>query len=156
MSVVTQRSQYAKTAAAGMAALGAVHAQIMKSNLPKGLVNLVYLRASQINGCAYCIDMHTRDLIADGADPRRLQLLAAWRDTGNVFSVLEQAALQWTETITLITDTHAPDADYAVAAEHFNEKDLADLTIAIGLINAYNRMSIGFRQLPALAKVTAK
>jgi len=145
---MAQRSQYQTVAPAGMKALGGVYMYVARSGLPKDLVDLVYLRASQINGCAYCIDEHTRDLLKGSISVKKLMLVSAWREAGGVFSDRERAALSWTEAVTLISETGAPDADYAAAAAYFNEKELADLTIAIGLINAYNRIAIGFRRPP--------
>jgi AhpD family alkylhydroperoxidase len=145
---MTQRSAYQTHAAAGMKGLGGVHVYVSTSGLPKTLVDLVYLRTSQINGCAYCIDMHTRDLQKDGLPVEKLMLVSAWREAGGYFSERECAALAWTESVTGISQTHAPDADYEAAAAQFGEKEMADLTLAIALMNAYNRMAIAFRRPP--------
>jgi AhpD family alkylhydroperoxidase len=142
------RLDYQKIAAAGMRAVGGVHVYIGNSGLPKALVDLVYLRCSQINGCAYCIDSHSRDLLKEGVPAEKLMLLAAWRESGEVFTIQERAALQWAEALTLVSQTHAPDADYDAVAAVFSPKEVADLTIAIGLINVYNRVAIGFRRGP--------
>jgi AhpD family alkylhydroperoxidase len=128
-----------------------VHLQVQKSNLSPQLVNLVYLRISQINGCAFCIDMHTRDLLKYGLPVEKLALLPVWRDAGEVFSTRERVALRWAETVTRIAETGASDADYAAAAAEFDDQDLADLTYAIGLMNAFNRFGIAFRSIPAAA-----
>jgi len=131
-----------------MKTLGGVYMYLAKSGLSKALLDLVYLRASQINGCAYCIAMHTRDLLKDDVPVEKLILVSAWRETGHLFSERERAALAWAEAITLISQTHAPDADYEVASSVFTERELADLTIAVGLINTYNRIAIAFRRPP--------
>jgi AhpD family alkylhydroperoxidase len=146
---MSQRSAYQTLAADGMKALAGVSGYLLRSGLPKPLLDLVFLRASQINGCAFCIDMHTHDALKDGATPEKLMLLPAWREAGAYFSDRERAALAWTEAVTLISQTHAPDDVYQAAAAEFGEKEMADLTIAIGLINAYNRIAISFRQPPA-------
>jgi AhpD family alkylhydroperoxidase len=136
---------------AGVKALGGVYGHIMQSGLPKTLVNLVYLRVSQINGCAYCIDMHSRDLLKGGMTVEKLVLVPAWREGGALFDDTERAALVWAETVTRVAETGVPDAEYEAAAV-FDAKQLADLTIAIGLMNVYNRMAISFRTPPAAAK----
>jgi AhpD family alkylhydroperoxidase len=136
---------------AGMKALGGVYAHVLQSGLPKVLVDLVYLRVSQINGCAFCIDMHSRDLLKEGVAVEKLVLVPAWREGGALFDAAERAALAWAETVTLVAETGVPDAEYQAAAAVFDQKQLADLTIAIGLMNAYNRMAISFRAQPAAA-----
>ncbi|MBB6255125.1 carboxymuconolactone decarboxylase family protein [Nitrospirillum iridis] len=150
---MTQRLDYTAAAPAGMKALGGVYGYIIQSDLPAQLVDLVYLRTSQINGCAYCIDMHSRDLLKGGLAVEKLVLVPAWHEAGALFTEREQAALRWTETVTRVADTGVPDAEFQAARAHFTEKELADLTIAIGLMNAYNRMAISFRTVPAAAKV---
>jgi AhpD family alkylhydroperoxidase len=149
-SPMTQRLDYL-IAPAGMKALGGVYGYIVQSGLPRLLVNMVYLRASQINGCAYCIDMHSRDLIKEGLAVEKLVLVQAWREAGSLFDARERAALAWTETVTRVADTTVPDTDFQAASAVFSEKELVDLTIAIGMMNAYNRMSIGFRVPPKAA-----
>ncbi len=116
---MTQRLDYATAAAAGMKALGSVHAYISQSGLPAPLVDLVYLRVSQINGCAYCIDMHSRDLIKSGMAIEKLVLVPAWREAGPLFSEQERAALKWTETVTRVAETGVPDTDFQDAATDF-------------------------------------
>ncbi|HEY4305379.1 MAG TPA: carboxymuconolactone decarboxylase family protein [Gemmatimonadaceae bacterium] len=153
---MTQRSAYEINAIEGMRTLGAVYAYVAKSGLPKALLDLVYLRASQINGCAFCVDAHSHDLAGEGVVAEKLNLVAVWREAGAWFSATEGAALAWTECITNISVTHAPQADYDAARAHFDEKQLADLTIAIGLINVYNRIAIAFRRPPnSLRKLSA-
>jgi AhpD family alkylhydroperoxidase len=149
---MTHRMDYNAATPAGMKALGGVYRHITQSGLPKTLVDLVYLRVSQINGCAYCIDMHSRDLLKEGVSVEKLVLVPAWRESGPLFDQAERAALAWAETVTRVADSGVPDADYEAAAAVFDQKQLADLTIAIGLMNAYNRMAISFRATPAAAK----
>jgi AhpD family alkylhydroperoxidase len=149
---MTQRLDYNAASPAGVKALGSVYGHIMQSGLPKALVDLVYLRVSQINGCAYCIDMHSRDLVKDGMTVDKLVLVPAWREGGALFNSTERAALAWAETVTRVAETGVPDAEYEAVATVFDRKQLADLTIAIGLINAYNRMAISFRTPPAAVK----
>src|SRR5260370_13123207 len=115
------------------------------------LVNQVYLRVSQINGCAYCSNMHSRDLLKGGLGVEKLVLVPAWREAGSLFDSRERAALAWAETVTRVADTAIPDGEFESASAAFSEKELADLTIAIGLMNAYNRLAIGFRNPPKAA-----
>ena len=148
---MTQRLDYTAVAPAGIKALGGVYGYILQSGLSRLLVNLVYLRASQINGCAYCIDMHSRELTKEGLTVEKLVLVQAWREAGGLFDTRERAALAWTETVTRVADTSVPDADFQAASAVFSEKERVDLTIAIGMMNAYNRLSIGFRIPPKAA-----
>ena len=149
---MTTRLDYNAAAPAGMKALGSAYGYISQSGLPKSLIDLVYLRVSQLNGCAYCIDMHSRDLLKDGMAVEKLVLVPVWREGGLLFSDVERAALAWAETVTRVAETGVPDEDYEAAAAMFEPKQLADLTIAIGLMNAYNRMAISFRATPAAAR----
>ncbi|ALK97941.1 alkylhydroperoxidase [Massilia sp. WF1] len=112
------------------------------------LLDLIKLRASQINGCAFCMDLHTSDARKAGESERRLATVSAWRETP-FFTERERAALAWTESLTNIAQTHAPDADYDILAAQFSAKEMADLTLAIVTINAWNRFAIGFRKMPA-------
>jgi AhpD family alkylhydroperoxidase len=112
------------------------------------MLDLVKLRASQINGCAFCMDMHTSDALKAGESPRRLATVSAWRET-TFFTDRERAALAWTESLTNVAQTHASDEDYEMLAAQFNAKEMADLTLAIVTINAWNRFAIGFRKMPA-------
>jgi len=146
---MTQRLDYNAASPAGVKMLAGVYGYIARSGLAKSLVDLVYLRVSQINGCAYCIDMHSRDLLKGGLEIEKLVLLPAWREGGALFSVEERAALAWAETVTRVAETGVPEAEYAAAAAVFDGRQLTDLTIAIGLMNAYNRMAISFRAPPA-------
>src|SRR3954470_2611113 len=150
--IMISRIDYAKASPAGYKAFGGVYVYLQDCGLPKELIYLVYLRVSQINGCAYCIDMHSRDLLKLGIPVDKLVLVPVWRDAREVFSARERAALAWAETVTRVAETGVPDADYEAAAAEFSDKELADLTYAVGLMNAYNRLSISFRVPPAVAK----
>jgi AhpD family alkylhydroperoxidase len=152
---MTQRMNYAAAAPGGMKALGSVHSYVSQSGLPRTLIELVYLRVSQINGCAYCIDMHGRDLLKAGVPVEKLLLVSAWDEAGSLFSDQEKAALKWAEVVTRVSDTHVPDEAYAGARATFTEKQLADLTIAVGLIGAYNRLAMSFRAAPLAAAPAA-
>jgi AhpD family alkylhydroperoxidase len=116
------------------------------SGLELSLLNLVFLRASQINGCAWCIDMHTKDARASGETEQRLYLLNAWREAP-FYSDREQAALAWTEAVTLVAKDHVPDEVYEIAKRQFNEKELMNLTLAITQINVWNRFNVAFRNI---------
>jgi AhpD family alkylhydroperoxidase len=129
-----------------MQALAALESQVQASGLEPSLIDLVKTRASQINGCAYCIHMHTREARAHGESEERLYLLDAWRESP-LYSERERAALAWTEAVTLISQTHAPDAVYEAVRGQFDEGELVKLTVAIATINAWNRIAIGFRSL---------
>jgi AhpD family alkylhydroperoxidase len=152
---MTSRIDYAKTSPEGYKAFGNVYLTVQQSGLPKALVDLVYLRVSQINGCAFCIDMHTRDLVKSGLTIDKLALLQVWHDAGAVFSGRERVALAWAEAVTRVSETGVSDADYAPAAAEFSAKELADLTYAIGLMNAFNRFGVAFRSRPAAAAAAA-
>lgn len=117
------------------------------SSLEPRLLELVKTRASQINGCAYCLDMHTKDALAMGESAQRLFTLSAWRETP-FFSERERAALAWTEAVTLVGETHVPDDVYELARKCFSEKELVDLTLAVIAINGWNRFAISFRTVP--------
>jgi AhpD family alkylhydroperoxidase len=110
------------------------------------LLELVKLRTSQINGCGYCIDMHTKDARASGETEQRLYLTSAWREAAHLYSAKEQAALAWTEAVTLVADGHVPDDVYAQARAQFSEAELVTLTLAISSTNAWNRLNIAFRK----------
>src|SRR5258708_6807478 len=125
-------------------ALSGLEAQIAGSGLEKSLIELVKTRASQINGCAFCINMHTQDARKQGETEQRLYLLNAWRESP-LYTDRERAALARTEALTLIAETHAPDDLYAAVRAHFNEAETVNLTMLIGAINAWNRLAIAFR-----------
>ncbi|MBN3865484.1 MULTISPECIES: carboxymuconolactone decarboxylase family protein [Pseudomonas] len=131
----------------GLKAMMALEAAVSKLPLEKSLIELVKLRASQINGCAFCIDMHTADAIKDGETPRRLFAVTAWREAP-FFTDRERAALAWTESLTQLSLTHAPDEDYALLSAEFSPKEMVDLTVAISTINSWNRLAVGFRKMP--------
>lgn len=120
---------------------------VRESGLEKPLLELVRLRASQINGCAYCIDMHTKDARADGESEQRLYAVTAWRETP-FFSPRERAALEWTEAVTQISSSHAPDDVFERVKKQFSESELVNLTMAIVAINGWNRLAISFRTVP--------
>jgi AhpD family alkylhydroperoxidase len=128
-------------------ALGALEAQVQASGLEKSLIELVKTRASQINGCAFCINMHTQDARKNGETEQRLYLLNAWRESP-VYTDRERAALAWTEAVTLIAETHAPDDVYEDVRAHFSEAETVNLTMLIATINAWNRIAISFRSIP--------
>lgn len=151
---MTVRIDYAAVSPAGMKAVGGLYGYVTHSGLPEALVNLVFLRTSQINGCAYCIDLHSRDLLKGGMSVEKLVLVPAWREAEVLFDARERAALAWAETVTKVAATQIPDADYQAARAIFTEKELVDLTFAIGLMNVYNRLAISFRT-PPQAVVTA-
>jgi AhpD family alkylhydroperoxidase len=148
---MTMRLDYNQLAPAGAKALGTLYGYVAQSGLSPALVDLVYLRVSQINNCAFCLDMHTRDLLKKDLPIEKLALLQAWREAGDLFDPRERAALAWAESVTRVADTGVPDEDYEAARDVFAEKELVDLTLAIGLMNTYNRMAISFRNTPQAA-----
>ncbi|KYK48418.1 alkylhydroperoxidase [Bradyrhizobium liaoningense] len=148
---MSKRLDYNQIAPAGIKALGGVYGYILQSRLSATLIELVYLRISQINNCAYCLDMHTRDLLKKGEKVEKIALLQAWREAGSLFDERERAALAWAETVTRVAETGVPDEAYRAARAVFEERELVDLTIAISLMNAYNRLAISFRATPAAA-----
>lgn len=130
-----------------MKAMYGLGAYLAKTGLETSLLHLLELRVSQINGCAYCIDMHSKDLRASGETEQRLYLLNAWRESP-FYSERERAALAWAEAVTLVTDGHVPDEVFEVARAQFNEEELANLTLAVVTINGWNRLNIAFRTVP--------
>ena len=143
-----QRIDYFKAAPNAMKAMMGLERAAAESLLPLKLRELVKIRASQINGCAYCIDMHSKDALKNGEDVRRLLALSAWRETP-FFDERERAALLWTETLTELPKNGAPDEVYSAVAAQFGEQELSELTFVIGAINAWNRFGVGFAmQLP--------
>ena len=143
-----QRLDLYKASPDAIKALVALEAAVSKLGIDPALQELVRLRASQINGCAFCVDLHSSDARKKGETERRLHAVTVWRETP-FFTPRERAALAWTEAVTLIADTHAPDADHAELAAHFTEAERMNLTLAIGLINVWNRLAIAFRKMPA-------
>jgi AhpD family alkylhydroperoxidase len=148
-----------KVAPDAMKAMRGVQDYVDASGLEHALLELVKMRASQVNGCAFCLDMHSKDARAAGETEQRLYLLDAWREAP-FYSPRERAALAWTEALTLVAQTHAPDEAYEEARAQFSEQELAALTMAIVAINGWNRIAIGFRSppghyQPAKAKASA-
>ena len=133
-----------KAAPGALAAMSGLQDYVNKSGLEKSLLELVKTRASQINGCAFCLHMHTRDARAQGESEERLYLLDAWRDS-SLYTDRERAALAWTEALTNLSDGHVSDAAYDKVRAHFGEKELVDLSWAIAAINAWNRVVIASR-----------
>ncbi|HYS63937.1 MAG TPA: carboxymuconolactone decarboxylase family protein [Paraburkholderia sp.] len=142
-----QRLDFYKASPAAIKALMGVEQYVGKSALEKSLTELVRLRASQINGCAYCVDMHTTDARKGGETERRLATVVVWRETP-FFTDRERAALEWTEALTLVSHEHVPDAVWQAVRPHFSDEELGDLTLLISAINAWNRFAIAFRKLP--------
>ena len=146
------RMNYYQAAPDTIKALVALEEQIQASGLEKSLIELVKTRASQINGCAFCINMHTQDARKQGETEQRLYLLNAWRESP-LYTDRERVALAWTEALTLIAETHAPDDVYEGVRAHFSETETVNLTMLIGAINAWNRLAIAFRAVhPVKAK----
>lgn len=141
------RIAFEKISPDAIKAMYGLEAYIRRSGLESSLLNLVRLRASQINGCAYCIDMHTKDARAEGESEQRLYALSVWEETP-FYTERERAALAWTESVTEVSSSHVPDEVFQVARKQFSEKELVDLTMAIVAINGWNRLAIGFRAEP--------
>jgi AhpD family alkylhydroperoxidase len=146
------RMDFRKASPQGAKAIAELHAFVKRCGLDHALLELIKLRASQINGCAHCIDMHTKELRAGGESEQRLYLLNAWEESP-FYSERERAALAWTEALTLVTDGHVPDAVYEQARAQFSEEELANLTLAIVAINGANRLNIAFRTVPGSYQV---
>ncbi|HEY1289741.1 MAG TPA: carboxymuconolactone decarboxylase family protein [Burkholderiales bacterium] len=138
------RIDFARVSPKVLQAMYGLQNTVNGSGLEHNLLELVKMRASQINGCAYCLDMHSKDARAAGETEQRLYLLDAWRET-SLYSERERAALEWTEALTRIGDGHVPDAVYAGVREHFSEEDLVKLALAVVAINGWNRLAIAFR-----------
>jgi AhpD family alkylhydroperoxidase len=151
---MTPRLNIFQAAPEGAKAMIAVEATIEKSGLEHSLLELVRLRASQINGCAFCIHMHVKDALKKGESDIRIHLLDGWRESP-LFTDRERAALNWTEALTRITKTHAPDADYALLQSQFDDNEIAWLTLLIGSINLWNRVQIGLRAVHPAEEVAA-
>ncbi len=141
------RIEYTKASPGAYRAMAGLEEYIRGCGLDRSLVQLVKIRASQINGCAFCLDMHTKDARANGETEQRIYALPAWRETP-FFTERERAALAWTEALTCITEGHVTDEVYGRTREHFEEKELVDLTLVVTTINAWNRIAIGFRSVP--------
>ena len=138
------RASFAHHAPDMLQAFRSAGAAVRAGMLEKKLIELVWMRASQLNGCAYCLDLHTRDSLKAGEDLQRIACLAGWREA-EMYSPRERAALAWSEALTDLQDGHGPEADYAALQAVFSEKEIAELTGAIALINAWNRIMVGLR-----------
>jgi AhpD family alkylhydroperoxidase len=145
------RLNYPKAAPGAYKAMNGLEDYLADCSLEPALKELVKMRASQINGCAYCIDMHSQDARAQGETEQRLYALSAWHETP-FFTERERAALLWTEKLTLISNDHVPDDVYEQVRSHFTDKELVDLTLAVATINAWNRLAISFRSVPGRYK----
>ena len=148
---MSERIDYNEVAPRGMKALAGVHVYASQSGLAPELLTAVYLRVSLINGCAYCIDMHSRELRELGVSTRRSPWCRSGTRPASCSTPARRRRLAWAETVTRVSTTGVPDSAYEAASAHFDEKELVDLTIAIGMMNAYNRMAISFRSVPAAA-----
>lgn len=144
-----------ETMGAAIKAMYGIGAYAENSGLEHSLLELVKMRASQINGCAYCIDMHYKDARAQGETEQRLYLLPAWHESRAFYSPREQAALAWTEAVTLVAETQVPDAVYEVVRQHFSDDELIALTMAVVAINSYNRLNVALRHAPGSYQPTA-
>jgi AhpD family alkylhydroperoxidase len=138
------RMSYAKASSGVYKAMLALESYLGECGLEPNLLDLVRVRASQLNGCAYCLDMHSKDLRARGESEQRIYVLDAWREAP-FYTARERAAFAWTEAVTLLTEGHVPDEVYEQARQQFSEKELADLTLAIVAINGWNRLNVAFR-----------
>ncbi len=134
--------------------LYAIETYFAECGLDHKLLHLIKMRASQINGCAYCIDMHSKDARALGETEQRLYELDAWRETP-FYTERERAALAWTESLTLVSETHVPDDVFEEVRKQFSEKEIVDLTLAVGMINLWNRLAIALRAVPGHYKPAA-
>jgi AhpD family alkylhydroperoxidase len=141
------RIDYKAAPSSALQALSAIDRYVRQSGLEPALVELVKMRASQINGCAYCLDMHSKDARAAGESEQRLYALSAWRETP-FFTDRERAALEWTEAVTLVSQDHVPDDVFEDVRRHFTEVELINLTLAVIGINSWNRVAVSFRAVP--------
>lgn len=144
---MSARLDHAKAAPASFQALLALEGHVSKSGLERTLLDLVYLRVSLINGCAFCIDMHGHDLRKRGESEQRIALVGVSDEAEAFFSARERAALAWAESVTLVATTHVPDAAFEAVKKHFDDHELAELTLAIATINAWNRLGVAFRKV---------
>ena len=149
---MTPRIDHRKVEPTAMRAMLALQHAVDESGLEPSLLGLVEVRASQINGCAYCIDMHTKDARAHGETEQRLYALSVWRET-LFYTERERAALAWTEAVTLVGETHVPDDVYDLARRHFSPEELVNLTMAVIAINGWNRLAIAFRTVPGTYRI---
>jgi AhpD family alkylhydroperoxidase len=144
---MTARLDFYKANPAAIKALLAAEERIVGSKLEKSLTELVRLRASQINGCAYCVDTHAADARKAGETDRRLAAVVVWRETP-FFTARERAALEWTESLTRVADSHVPDASWEQVRPYFSDEEIVDLTLLVATINTWNRFAIAFRKTP--------
>lgn len=149
------RIDYRKTAPGAISAMFGLENYVLKSGLEPALLELVRLRASQMNGCGYCVDMHSKDARARGESEQRLYAIVVWRETP-FFTERERAALAWTEAVTQVSPEHVPDEVYESVHRHFSDKELVDLTLAIVAINGWNRLAISFRTVPGTYQPKSK
>jgi AhpD family alkylhydroperoxidase len=148
------RIDYRKHAPEALKAMMEIEKYIAGCGLDHQLLHLLKMRASQINGCAFCIDMHSKDARAGGETEQRVYELDAWRETP-FYSERERAALEWVEAITKVAETHVPDAAFEEVKKQFSEKEIVDLTIAAGMINLWNRVAISLRAVPGHYRAAA-
>ena len=148
------RLEHWKVAPGGFKAMSSMEAYLRESGFDKSFLHMIKLRASQMNGCAYCIDMHWKDARAAGESEQRLYGLDAWREAP-YYTDRERAALEWTEVLTNVTDRHVSDVVYEAVRGHFSDKELVDLTWAVAAINAWNRVAIAFRSEAGMYKPPA-
>jgi AhpD family alkylhydroperoxidase len=146
------RLDFRQASPEGMKAMGALHVFGHDCGLEQSLLEMVKLRVSQINGCAHCIDMHTKELRAMDIDEQRLYLLNAWEETP-LYNERERAALAWAEAVTRVTEGHVVDEVYEIARAQFSEKEIVNLTLAVIAINGANRLNIAFRTVPGSYRV---
>jgi len=149
LSTMSARLNYAVVAPGAIKAQYGVHTYLEGCGLPMTLQELIFLRVSQLNGCAYCLDMHSKALRQAGEGQQRLDAVAGWREAHGLFSAREQAALAWAEALTLVADTRqVPDAIYEAVKAQFEDRELVDLTLAVCSINSWNRLAVGFAMGP--------
>lgn len=146
---MSTRIDISKVAPGAFRAMFGLEKHVRESGLDSSLLHLVKMRASQINGCAYCLDMHSKDARAAGETEQRLYVLDAWREAP-FYTERERAALEWTEALTLVAENHVPDEIYDKVRQHFSEQELVDLSLAVVAINGWNRLSISFRAEPGI------
>lgn len=146
---MSTRIDYSKVAPGALRAMYGLEKYVQQCGLETQLLHLIKMRASQINGCAYCLDMHSKDARAGGETEQRLYLLDAWRESP-FYTDRERAALAWTESLTLVSENHVPDEVYAEARQQFSEAELVNLSLAVVAINSWNRLAIAFRSEPGI------
>ena len=148
LGMTNSRIDFYKISPEAVKAMMSLETFVNNCGLDKALLELIKLRVSQINGCVFCVDMHCSDAIKAGESQRRLNAVAVWHEAP-FFSESERAALAWAEAVTLLSETHAPDELYQDMLDHFSEKEVVDLTVAIVTINGWNRLAVSFRKLPS-------